>query len=53
MSVLQEAGQMNNTVVLIFQLIQCFHLMYSEVTWLLLSSGTQIQPEIILNPDYL
>ena len=53
MSVLQETGHINNTVVLIFWHIQCFHLMYSEEAWLLLSSGTQVHPEIILDPDYL
>ena len=27
--------------------------MHSEVAWVLVSSGTQVQPQIILNPDYL
>ena len=27
--------------------------MYAEVTWVLVSSGTQVQPPIILDPDYL
>ena len=27
--------------------------MYAEVAWVLVSSGTQVQPEIILDPDYL
>ena len=27
--------------------------MNSEVTWVLLSLGTQVQPCIILDPDYL
>ena len=27
--------------------------MYSEVAWVLVSSGTQVQPQIILDPDYL
>ena len=27
--------------------------MSSEVTWVLLSSGTQVQLQIILKPDYL
>ena len=49
----QEAGHIKNTVILIFQHIQCLHLMYSEVAWVLLSSGTQVQPQIILDPDYL
>ena len=50
----------NNTVVLTiltFQHIQCLHLMYAEVAWVLVSSGTQVQPQIIPDldclPDYL
>ena len=27
--------------------------MYSEVAWILISLGTQIQQQIILDPDYL
>ena len=27
--------------------------MYAEVTWVLVSSGTQVQSQIILDPDYL
>ena len=27
--------------------------MYAEVAWVLVSLGTQVQPQIILNPDYL
>ena len=27
--------------------------MYSEVAWILVSSGTQIQPQVILDPAYL
>ena len=50
---LQEAGHIKNTVVLIFRDIQCLHLMNSEVAWVLVSSGTQIQPQIILDPDDL
>ena len=45
-----------NTVVLTiltFQHIQCLHLMYAEVAWVLVFSGTQVQPQITLNPDYL
>ena len=53
MSVLQEAGHINNTVVLIFRRIQCSHMMNSEVAWVLVSLGTQVQPQIILDPDYL
>ena len=50
---LQEAGHIKNKVVLIFQHIQCLHLMHSEVAWVLVSSVTQVQPQIILDPDYL
>ena len=32
---------------------QCLYLMYSEVAWLLVSSETQVHPQIILKPDYL
>ena len=28
-------------------------MMYSEASWVLVSSGTQVQLEIILEPDYL
>ena len=27
--------------------------MYAEVAWVLVSSGTQVQPQVILDPDYL
>ena len=27
--------------------------MYGEVAWVLVSSGTQAQPQVILDPDYL
>ena len=43
-----------NTVVLItltFWHIQCLHLLYAGVAWV--SSGTQVQPQILLDPDYL
>ena len=53
MSLLQEAGHIKHTVVLIFRHILCLHLMNSEVAWVLLSSGTQVQPQVILDPDYL
>ena len=53
---LEEAGHIKNTVVLIFQNIQCLHLMYSEVAWVLVSLETQVHPHIILDlfyfPDY-
>ena len=35
---LQEASHIKNTVFLIFQYIQCLHLMYSEVAWVLVPS---------------
>ena len=47
---------MNDTVVLTiltFGHIQCLHLMYAEVAWVLVSSGTQVQSQKILDPDYL
>ena len=47
---------MKNTVVLaILTLchIQCLHLMYVEVAWVLVSSGTPVQPQVILDPDYI
>ena len=33
--------------------IQCLHLMNAEVAWVLVSSGTQVQPQVILDQDYL
>ena len=54
---LQEASHIKNIVVLAFRHIQCLHLMNSEVAWILAFSGTQVQPQIILDqdhpPDYL
>ena len=50
---LQEVVQIKNTVVLIFRHILCLHLMNSEVAWVLLSLGTQVQPQKILDLDYL
>ena len=50
---LQEAGHRKNTVVLIFRHIQCLHFKYSDVAWVLVSSATQVQPQIILDPDYI
>ena len=50
---LQETGHIKNTVVLIFQHIQCLHLMCSEGVWVLVPLGTQVQLQIILDPDYL
>ena len=53
---LQDAGHshINDTVVLTiltFWHIKCLHLMYADVAWALVSSGTQVQLQIILNPD--
>ena len=45
-----------NTVfltILIFRHIHCLHLMYVEVAWILVSPGTQVQPQVILDPGYL
>ena len=50
---LLEAGHIKNAVVLIFQHIQCLHLMNSDVAWVLASWGSQVQLQIMLNPDYL
>ena len=50
---LQEARHMKNRVVLIFHHIQCLYLMNSEVSWVLVFLGTQVQTQIILGPDYL
>ena len=50
---LQEAGHIKNKVALVFRHIQCLHLMNSEIAWVLVSSGTQVQLQIILNPDYI
>ena len=49
-------SHINNTVVLTiltFRHIQCLHLMYADIAWVLVSSGTQVQPQIILDPNYL
>ena len=43
----------HTTVTLILQHIYCLHLMNSDLAWVLVSSGTQIQPQMILDPDYL
>ena len=39
--------------ILTFRHIQSLHLMYVEVAWVLVSLGTQVQPHVILDPDYL
>ena len=49
-------SHINNTValtILTFWHIQCLHLMYAEAVWVLVSLGTQVQLQIILDPDYL
>ena len=50
---LQKAGDIKNTVVLIFPYIQCLQLVYSEIAWVQVSWGTQVQRQITLDPDYL
>ena len=54
-SVLQTAAHENTVVlaILTFRHIQCLHLMYAEAAWVLVYSGTQVQPQVILAPDYL
>ena len=42
-----------NTVDFVFSLIQCVHLMYSKVAWVLVSLGTQVWLQVILDPGYL
>ena len=39
--------------ILTFRHIQCLHLMNPEVAWALVSSETQAQPQVMLDPDYL
>ena len=50
---LKELSHIKNAFVLIFRHIQRLYLMYAELAWVIKSSGTQAQPQIILNPDYL
>ena len=52
-SVLQEDHRKKEYSCLSVLHIQCLQLMYSEVVWILESLGTQVQPQIILNPDCL
>ena len=52
----RSLSHVNNTLVLTiltFRHIQCLHIMHAEVAWVLVSSGTQVQPQITLDPDYL
>ena len=46
---------MNTAVltILTFRHIKCLHLMYAEVACVLVSLGNQVQPQVILDPDYL
>ena len=49
-------SNIKNTVVLTiltFQHIQCLHLMYAEIAIVLVFLETQVQPQIILDLDYL
>ena len=54
---LQEAGHIKNIYYIcscfVFRHIKCSHLMNSEVAWILVSLGAQVQLRIILEPDYL
>ena len=52
-SVLQEDHRKKEYSCLSVPHIHCLHLMYSEVVYILESLGTQVQPQIILNPDCL
>ena len=37
--------------ILTFRHIQRLDLMYTEVAWVVVSSGTQVQPQMILDPE--
>ena len=51
---LQEAGHIKRIqLFLTFRQIQGLYLMYGEVAWVLACSGTHVQSQIILDPDYL
>ena len=50
---LQEVGQIDNTVFSIFSYSQYLDTMYSEVARVQVSLGTQVQPQIKIQPDYL
>ena len=39
--------------ILTLWLTQSLHLMYAEVAWVLVSLGTQVQPQVLLDPNYL
>ena len=51
----KSCSHIKNTVpltILTLRHIQCLHLMHPEVAWVLVSSGTQVQLQAILNPDF-
>ena len=50
---LQEVGQIDNTVLLVFWYSHCLDLMYSEVAWVQVSLENQVQPQIKIESDYL
>ena len=52
----KSQSHIKNTVVLTiltFWHIQCLHLMYAEIAWVLVSSEIQVQPQVIPVPDNL
>ena len=50
---LQEAGHIKNYSCFNFSANLTLHLMSAKVAWVLLSSETQVQPRVILDPGYL
>ena len=50
---LEEAGQIKNTVVLIFRHIECLHVMNFPMDWEWVSSKNQVLRGILLDPGYL
>ena len=48
---LQDVGDIKNTVILILPHIPFLYLMYSEVVWVPLFSGTQAELQMILDQD--
>ena len=53
-SVLQETDPINYTIVLVSSHIQCFfNLTFSEVALVVVSLGTQVWPQVILDLDFL
>ena len=53
MKMYQCSKRLDVLAILTFQYIQYLHLMYAEVAWVLVSSETQVQLQIILDPDHL